>query len=59
MPTEDEVHENLGRDAVRLLKDHEGRTAPNEVRDLSRDTMKDLDNLIEEHFINHKRSEQE
>jgi hypothetical protein len=58
MPGEDEVYEDLGREAVRLLKDREGRTAPNEVRDISRDTMEELDDLIEGHFINFKRSEQ-
>lgn len=59
MSTEDRVYEDLGREAVRLLKDREGRTAPDEVRALSRDTMEDLDELIEEYFINLKRGERE
>lgn len=59
MSAEDGVHEDLGREAVRLLKEREGRTAPDEVRSLSRDTMEALDELIEEHFINYKRDEEE
>lgn len=59
MPTENEVYENLGREAVRLLKNREGRSAPDEVRDLTRETMSELDDLIEQYFLNQKGSEQE
>lgn len=55
MSSENEEYEDLGREAVRLLQREEGRSAPSEIRDISRDTMEELDNLIEEHFINLKR----
>ena len=59
MSTQDGVYEDLGREAVRLLKEQEGQTAPNEVRALSRETMEELDELVEEHFITYKRSNEE
>jgi len=59
MPTEDTGYQELGREAVRILNEKEGKTPPSEVRGLSNDTMEELDELIEEHFISQKRGEEE